>query len=185
VELDRPYTERINIQFSIKHEAPHVVSLITSSSHSHTTQTHALTIEPVYIQEVQPISYYTCSAPTPSSHTHHLKHSNNTHDSRNSHTARHTHHTRATSKCLRSRRRRCNTRTLRSTASSLSLARRASNVLALCSRDTGNRRSGCRGRGPQGRSGVAVRCDGVLGGRLLEAVGAVVVADEDVGVDVA
>jgi hypothetical protein len=114
-----------------------------------------------------------------------LKHSNDTHNSRNSNTSRHTHHTRATNKGLRSWCRGSSSRTLRAATGRLSLACGASNVLALCSRDAGDRGSRRRCRGPEGRGGVAPRGDGVFGGRLVGAVGAVVVADEDVGVDVA
>ncbi|OIC18015.1 hypothetical protein A7L51_19470 [Acinetobacter baumannii] len=57
--------------------------------------------------------------------------------------------------------------------------------MALGSSDASNRRHG-RGRScAQGLSSAAVGSDGVLYGRALVAVGAVVVADEHVAVDIA
>ena len=57
--------------------------------------------------------------------------------------------------------------------------------MALGSRDAGNRGHGRGSRSAQGLSSVAVRGYRVLDGRALVAVGAVVVADEDIAVDVA
>lgn len=57
--------------------------------------------------------------------------------------------------------------------------------MALGRRNARNRSSRRGGNGAQGSGGIAVRGYGVGDGRLVEAVGAVVVADEDVGVDVA
>jgi hypothetical protein len=57
--------------------------------------------------------------------------------------------------------------------------------MALRRRDTRDRRNACACRGPQRRRSSAVRVHGALYGEAVVAVGAVVVADEHVGVDVA
>ena len=57
--------------------------------------------------------------------------------------------------------------------------------MALGSSDASDRGHGGRGGGAQRLSGAAVRRDRVLDGRAFVAVGAVVVADEHVAVDVA
>ena len=57
--------------------------------------------------------------------------------------------------------------------------------MTLSSSDASDRGHGGRGGGAQGLGGAAVRADRVLDGGTFVAVGAVVVADEHVAVDVA
>jgi hypothetical protein len=57
--------------------------------------------------------------------------------------------------------------------------------VALCRSHAGNGCHGCRSSRAKGSGGVAVGSHGVGDWGLVEAVGAVVVADEDVGVGVA
>ena len=57
--------------------------------------------------------------------------------------------------------------------------------MRLCSGYASNGSHGAGSSGAQGLSGIAVRGDGVLDRGPVERVGAVVVADEDITVDVA
>jgi hypothetical protein len=104
-----------------------------------------------------------------------------THQRYNRRTPRHTLHNRTSSKRRRSRRR-AGARAVNRTSHR---ARRARDILALGRSHTRHAGSRRRRRRPQGLSSVTVGGDGVLDRRLLERVGAVVVANEDVGVDVA
>ena len=57
--------------------------------------------------------------------------------------------------------------------------------MRLCSSDASNGSHGAGSSSAQRLSSIAVRGDGVLDGRLVLGVGAVVVADKDITVDVA
>lgn len=136
-------------------------------------------ILPYPIQYLPPLPF-PC-VPVPPTAKNHLQHSRHTQQRNNRRTPRHTQRRRRALKRAHNRRRR---RPRRTSRDARRLARRGphSRLGSSHTCDAGDARAG---RGTQGLRGLAELGDLVLHGGLAERVRAVVVADEEVGVDVA